>query len=161
MLSKLLIISALASPAAVHGDEFNEGLSPDSILEEIVVSGYRLTSPQGLNASLSLLNQETIQLSTVEHFEELVQMVPNMNLSGEGSRARYFQLRGVGEREQYEGAPIPSVGNIIDDIDLSGIGGVASLYDVQQIEVLRGPHSARYGSSALAGVIYMQSTASS
>ncbi|MEE8495788.1 MAG: TonB-dependent receptor, partial [Xanthomonadales bacterium] len=81
----------------------------------------------------------------------------NMNLSGEGSRARYFQLRGIGEREQYEGAPNPSVGYIIDDIDLSGIGGVASLYDVQQIEVLRGPQSARYGSSALAGVIYMRS----
>ena len=152
-----MIIAALALPAAVYGAEFNEELSPDSILEEIVVSGYRLTSPLGLNASLTLLNQETIQLSTLEHFEELVQMVPNMNLSGEGSRARYFQLRGIGEREQYEGAPNPSVGYIIDDIDLSGIGGVASLYDVQQIEVLRGPQSARYGSSALAGVIYMQS----
>ncbi|MCH7508097.1 MAG: hypothetical protein IID60_12460, partial [Proteobacteria bacterium] len=100
MLNKLLIISALALPAAVYGAEFNEDSSPDSILEEIVVSGYRLTSPLGLNASLTLLNQETIQLSTLEHFEELVQMVPNMNLSGEGSRARYFQLRGVGEREQ-------------------------------------------------------------
>lgn len=157
MLNKLLIISTLALPAAVYGAEFNEELSPDSILEEIVVSGYRLTSPQELNASLTLLGQETIQLSTLEHFEELVQMVPNMNLSGEGSRARYFQLRGVGEREQYEGAPNPSVGYLIDDIDLSGIGGVASLYDVQQIEVLRGPQSARYGSSALAGVIYIQS----
>jgi len=157
MLNKLLIVSALALPTAVHGAEFNEDLSLDSVLEEIVVSGYRLTSPLALNASLTLLGQETIRLSTVEHFEELVQMVPNMNLSGEGSRARYFQLRGVGEREQYEGAPNPSVGYIIDDIDLSGIGGVASLYDVQQIEVLRGPQSARHGSSALAGVIYMQS----
>jgi len=155
MFRKLLILTALALPEAVHCAEFNEA---DSILEEIIVSGYRSTSPLELDASLTLLGQETIQLSTVEHFEELVQMIPNMNLSGEGSRARYFQLRGVGEREQYEGAPNPSVGYIIDDIDLSGIGGVASLYDVQQIEVLRGPQSARYGSSALAGVIYMQST---
>ena len=63
----------------------------------------------------------------------------------------------MGEREQYEGAPNPSVGYIIDDIDLSGIGGVASLYDIRQVEVLRGPQSARYGSSALAGIIYMRS----
>ncbi len=158
MFRKLLISSALVLPGAVYCAEFNEADLPDLILEEIIVSGYRSTSPLELNASLTLLGQETIQLSTVEHFEELVQMVPNMNLSGEGSRARYFQLRGVGEREQYEGAPNPSVGYIIDDIDLSGIGGVASLYDVQQIEVLRGPQSVRHGSSALAGVIYMQST---
>lgn len=157
MLRKLLVLSALALPAAVYCAESDETEAPDSVLEEVVVSGYRSTTPLGLNASLTLLGKETVQLATVEHFEELVQMVPNMNLSGEGSRARYFQLRGVGEREQYEGAPNPSVGFIIDDIDLSGIGGVASLYDVQQIEVLRGPQSARYGSSALAGVIYMQS----
>ncbi|MEE8495374.1 MAG: TonB-dependent receptor plug domain-containing protein, partial [Xanthomonadales bacterium] len=123
MFIKLLVLSALALPVAVHSAEFSEANSPDSILEEIIVSGYRSISPLGLNASLTLLGQETIQLSTVEHFEELVQMVPNMNLSGEGSRARYFQLRGIGEREQYEGAPNPSVGYIIDDIDLSGIGG--------------------------------------
>lgn len=158
MFRKLLVLSTLALPGAVHCAELAEANSPDSILEEIIISGYRSTSPLGLNASLTLLNQKTIKLSTVEHFEELVQMIPNMNLSGEGSRARYFQLRGVGEREQYEGAPNPSVGYIIDDIDLSGIGGVASLFDVQQIEVLRGPQSARYGSSALAGVVYLQST---
>ena len=31
------------------------------------------------------------------------------------------------------------------------------MYDIQQVEVLRGPQSARYGASALAGVIYMRS----
>ena len=161
MLRKLLVLTVLALPVTTIGAGINEDLSPDPVLEEIVVSGYRLTSPLELDASLSLFDQETIRLATVEHFEELVQMVPNMNLSGEGSRARYFQLRGVGEREQYEGAPNPSVGYIIDDIDLSGIGGVASLYDIQQVEILRGPQSARYGSSALAGVVYVRSTAPS
>jgi len=131
--------------------------SEENALEEIVVSGYRVVSRLEFDTSLSIFDRQAIALSTTEHFEEMVQMVPNMNLSGEGSRARYFQLRGVGEREQYEGAPNPSVGYIIDDIDLSGIGGVASLYDVQQIEILRGPQSVRYGSSALAGVVYMRS----
>jgi outer membrane receptor protein involved in Fe transport len=59
--------------------------------------------------------------------------------------------------EQYEGAPNPSVGYIIDDIDLSGIGGVTTTFDLEQVDVLRGPQSARYGGSALAGVIYAQS----
>lgn len=157
MFQKLVFSVLLVFPATDCLADLTEQRPAEAVLEEIVVSGYRLTSLLELDTSLTLFDQETIRLATVEHFEELVQMVPNMNLSGEGSRARYFQLRGVGEREQYEGAPNPSVGYIIDDIDLSGIGGVASLYDISQVEVLRGPQSARYGSSALAGIIYMRS----
>ena len=49
-------------------------------------------------------------------------LVPNLNWSGGTSRPRYFQLRGIGELEQYQGAPNPSVGFLIDDIDFSGVG---------------------------------------
>jgi outer membrane receptor protein involved in Fe transport len=157
MLKHIALSALLVLPAARCLAESGKESLPETVLEEIVVSGYRLSSPLELDTSLTLFDRDTLRQATVEHFEELVQMVPNMNLSGEGSRARYFQLRGVGEREQYEGAPNPSVGYIIDDIDLSGIGGVTSLYDIEQVEVLRGPQSARYGSSALAGIIYMRS----
>ena len=85
-------------------------LAADRVPEEIVVSGYRPTTTRELDTSISLLDKETLDAVTVEHFEELVRLIPNMSLSGEGSRARYFQIRGVGEREQYEGAPNPSVG---------------------------------------------------
>lgn len=124
--------------------------------EELVVSGYRPTTTQEVDTSISLLDAGVVERATLSSFEQIVQLVPNMNLSGEASRARYFQLRGIGEREQYEGAPNPSVGFLVDDIDLSGIGGVAATYDIGQIEVLRGPQSARYGSSALAGMVYIQ-----
>lgn len=159
MLSKypsILILFLL--PILASGQQDSTTDAP-GVLEEVVVSGYRLTSPIELDSSLTLFNAETIDRASVQHFEELVQMVPNMNFSGEGSRARYFLLRGLGEREQYEGAPNPSVGFFIDDVDLSGIGGVGGLFDIDQVEVLRGPQSARYGSSALAGVVYMRSAA--
>ena len=126
-------------------------------VEEIIVSGFRDETARNLNASITVLNQDAIDSATLVHFEELVQLVPNMNLSGEGSRARYFQLRGVGEREQYEGAPNPAVGFIVDDIDISGVAGASSLFDMQQVDVLRGPQSTRYGSSAIAGLIFMKS----
>ena len=125
-------------------------------VEEIVVSGFRDKSARNLNTSITVLNQDDIDSATVVHFEELVQLVPNINLSGEGSRARYFQLRGVGEREQYEGAPNPSIGFIVDDIDMSGVGGISSLFDVHQVDVLYGPQATRYGSDAIAGLVYMQ-----
>jgi len=144
----ILLFTALSS--------LNQPLAAEIIPEELVVSAYRAVPTQELDTSITLLDGETVARATLSSFEQIVQLVPNMSLSGEGSRARYFQLRGVGEREQYEGAPNPSVGFVVDDIDLSGIGGVVATYDVNQIEVLRGPQSARYGSSALAGMVYVQ-----
>ena len=79
-----------------------------------------------LDSSITVLNRETIESATLQHFEELISLIPNMNLSGDGARARYFQMRGIGELEQYEGAPNPSVGFIVDDIDLSGVGGIST-----------------------------------
>ncbi|NNE61189.1 MAG: TonB-dependent receptor, partial [Woeseia sp.] len=112
-----------------------------------------------LPPSIAVLDQATIEQSAVQHFEELVFSVPNLSYSGDGHRARYFQIRGIGELEQYEGAPNPSVGFLIDGIDFSGIATVATLFDVEQVDVLRGPQGTRYGANALAGLIYVQSAA--
>lgn len=135
-------------------------LAQDELLEEIVVTAdFRERLASELPASITVLAEETIKEAAVQHFEELIQIVPNLNWSGDGHRARYLQIRGVGELEQYEGAPNPSVGFLIDDIDFSGIGTIATLFDVQQIDILRGPQGTRYGANALGGLIYMQSVA--
>ena len=128
-----------------------------SIEEIVVTADYRERAAAELPASLTAFDGETIESLAVQHFEELVFTVPNLNWSGDGNRARYFQIRGVGELEQYQGAPNPSVGFLIDDIDFSGIGTVATLFDIERIEVLRGPQGSRYGANALAGLIYVQS----
>ncbi len=134
-------------------------LSAQEVVEEIIVTAdYRERPASELPAVISILDQQTINEAAVQHFEELIQLVPNLNWSGDGHRARYFQIRGVGELAQYQGAPNPSVGFIIDDIDFSGIGTIATLFDINRIEVLRGPQGTRYGANALAGLIYMQST---
>ena len=127
-------------------------------LEEIVVTAdFRERSLANLPFAASVFDDATIETAAVQHFEELIGLVPNMNWSGDGNRARYFQIRGVGELEQYEGAPNPSIGFLIDDIDFSGIGTIATLYDIKQIEVLRGPQGSRYGANALGGLVYVRS----
>jgi outer membrane receptor protein involved in Fe transport len=143
--------------AAAADDSDTEYSEPPGPLEEVVVSAFRRSPVQEMNASISILDQRAIQSAALQHFEELIGLVPNMNFSGDGSRARYFQLRGIGELEQYEGAPNPSVGFIVDDIDLSGVGGISTVFDIEQIDVLRGPQATRFGASALAGVVYVQS----
>ncbi len=127
-------------------------------LDEIVVTAdFRGRSINELPASATVIDAEQLETAAVQHFEELIYAVPNLNWSGDGNRARYLQIRGVGELEQYEGAPNPSVGFLVDDIDFSGIGGIATLFDLERIEVLRGPQGTRYGANALAGLVYMTS----
>lgn len=136
---------------------FAEEAAFEQIDEIIVTADFRERPMQELAASVSVLDGAFVEQTAVQHFEELVDMIPNLNWSGDGHRARYFQIRGVGELEQYEGAPNPSIGFLIDDIDFSGIGTVATLFDIGSIEVLRGSQGSRYGANALGGLIYARS----
>ena len=133
-------------------------VAQEAIDEIVVTADFRERSLAELPSSITVLDAGFIEAAAVQHFEELVNIVPNLNWSGDGHRARYFQIRGVGELEQYEGAPNPSVGFIIDDIDFSGIGTLATLFDVGSVEILRGSQGSRYGANALGGLVYMRST---
>ena len=123
-------------------------------LEEIIVTASLRPEPIGdLPVSVTVLDASVLQAAGLQHFADVLGLVPNLNWSGGTSRPRYFQLRGIGELEQYQGAPNPSVGFLIDDIDFSGVGMPATSFDVEQVEVLRGPQGTRYGANALAGLI--------
>ena len=136
----------------------NSSETDNDVLDEIIVrADFRERSIQELPASVSVLGSDLIENNATQHFEELIAVIPNLNWSGDGHRARYFQIRGIGELEQYQGAPNPSIGFLIDDIDFSGIGTVATLFDVESIEVLRGSQGSRYGANALGGLIYVRS----
>jgi outer membrane receptor protein involved in Fe transport len=132
------------------------------VIDEIIVTAdFRERPTTEIPSSVTVMDASFIEATAVQHFEELVNLVPNLNWSGDGHRARYFQIRGVGELEQYQGAPNPSIGFLIDDIDFSGIGTIATLFDIASVEVLRGPQGSRYGANALGGLIYLRSTAPS
>ena len=130
-----------------------------TVLEEIIVTASLRPAPASeVPASVTVLDAALLESAGLQHFADVVGLVPNLNWSGGTSRPRYFQLRGVGELEQYQGAPNPSVGFLIDDIDFSGVGMPATSVDVDRIEVLRGPQGTRYGANALAGLINVRTT---
>ena len=148
--------SLVALCACLPLDTFSQDSEP--VVEIVVTADYRGRPAAEMPASITILDAETISATAVQHFEELIGSLPNLNWSGDGHRAKYLQIRGVGELAQYQGAPNPSVGFVVDDIDFSGIGGIATLFDIDRIEILRGPQGTRYGANALAGLIYIQST---
>ena len=155
-------LSIALVPAALLSVFLTCSAVADEAVDEIIVTAdFRERPADKLPVSVSVVSGDFIREAVQQHFEELVNVIPNLSWSGDGHRARYFQIRGIGELEQYEGAPNPSVGFLIDDIDFSGIGTVATLFDMESVEVLRGPQGSRYGANALAGLVYMRSTAPS
>jgi len=132
----------------------------ESSLEEVLVTAdLREKNLQQLPASATVLDAHTLDIAGVQHFQDVLGLVPNLNWAAGTSRPRYFQLRGIGELEQWQGAPNPSVGFLIDGIDFSGVGMPATLSDVDSIEVLRGPQGTAYGANALAGLIAVNTRA--
>jgi len=137
----------------LSAQELVEELEPSIVTSDLREETLAIETP----TSLSVLDSQTLKKAGTQHFEDVLGLVPNLNWSSASNRPRYFQIRGIGERSQYEGAPNPSVGFIVDDIDFSALGAVATLFDVDQIEVLRGPQGTRFGANALAGLIYVKS----
>src|SRR5450631_2967290 len=130
----------------------------DAELDEIIVTATLRSTPQiDYAGSATVLDSATLRAAGQQNFEDIVALVPNLNWAGDTSLPRYFQIRGIGELQQYQGAPNPSVGFLVDDIDFSGVGGAATLFDVDQIEVLHGPQGTLYGANALAGLVYVRS----
>jgi iron complex outermembrane recepter protein len=153
LLCSLLLALTVSSPAGA-----GDSSSSDPQLDEIIVTATLRSTPAiEVPQSVTVLNAQTLQDAGRANFEDVLGLIPNLNWAGDTSLPRYFQLRGIGELEQYQGAPNPSVGFLIDDVDFSGLGSAGTLYDIDQVDVLRGPQATRYGANALGGLIYLRS----
>ena len=82
------IAPAIAAEAAPTG-------APTGAPTEIVVLASQLRAAElaTVPVSVTQLDTATIGAAALQHVEELASLVPNLNWSGEGSRARYFQIR--------------------------------------------------------------------
>ncbi len=125
----------------------------NDIPEIVVTADLRQTTTMEMASSLTIVTEQVIEARSAQHFEDIINVIPNVNFASGSNRARFFQIRGIGERSQFVNPINPSVGVLIDDVDFSGAGTVATLMDVHQVEVLRGPQGTRYGANALAGLI--------
>ena len=150
----IAITACLFNVAASAKEQSINDTNNTKNLETITVtSDFRQQSLQNTPASLSVLTDIEIKQRNAKHLEELVAVSPNVNFASGSQRARYYQIRGIGERSQFQEPINPSVGVIIDDVDFTGIGSVASLFDVQQAEIFRGPQGTRFGANAIAGMM--------
>tara|TARA_R110001599_G_scaffold65838_2_gene185870 strand:+ start:118114 stop:120219 length:2106 start_codon:yes stop_codon:yes gene_type:complete len=130
------------------------------VLEEVIVNAELRSAPLlDQVGSTSVISARDIREREAQHLEGVLALAPNVNFAGGTSRARFFQIRGIGERSQFQEPLNPSIGLVIDGIDFSGLGAASTLFDVSQVEILRGPQGTLHGANALAGLINIRSAA--
>ncbi len=154
MTTKFLTLSILASSALLTIPTLAEETTLDPI---VVSSDFREKTLSQTTNSVTVIGESELYDKSSLAFEETIGQVPNVNFTSGASRAHYIQIRGIGERSQFTTPVNPSVGIIIDGIDFSQSALGVTLFDVKQIEVLRGPQGTTFGSNGMAGVINMQS----
>ena len=156
-LSTVAIYAIFCTPAFAlssgGADETNE-------LEDIVItSDFREKKLSQTQNSVSVIGEEEIYDKSTQPFAEIISSTPNVNFSSGASKAKYIQIRGIGERSQFVTPINPSVGINVDGIDFSNNVLGVGMFDVEQVEVLKGPQGTSFGANAMAGVINIQSKA--
>ncbi|RKZ99800.1 MAG: TonB-dependent receptor, partial [Gammaproteobacteria bacterium] len=148
-------ILALLSTASFADEVTNNDIAT---LEPIIVdSDFRPMDSQEIPISITTISAEEMQVRSAQHLDEVLNLAPNVNFSSGSSRGKYFQIRGIGERSQFQAPLNPSVGLYIDDIDFSRSAGAATLFDIDRVDIFRGPQGTRFGANGLAGVIALHS----
>ncbi len=159
MSSRLLVLLTAAISVLFSADVHAKEKPQRSVLEEIVVTAhFRDSSLMNTAGSVSVVQDTTIFNRGSQHLEEVLNVLPNVNFSSGASRARFIQIRGIGDLEQFvDPKYFPSVGVTVDDVHMNGMAGGAVMMDIRQIELLRGPQGTRYGTNALAGMVNIRS----
>src|SRR3984885_1459816 len=161
----VLCVALGAAPAAAGdtaGDTAAEGPqqgpADSSSLEEIVVTAetYKSTA-QSTPISMSALSGSQLESSGITSLEQVARDVPGLSMRSSGPNQTEFEARGIASN----GGNSPTVGFYLGDIPLSPpamgqIGKVVidpNLYDLDRVEVLRGPQGTLYGASSMGGTI--------
>ncbi|TGD73425.1 TonB-dependent receptor [Mangrovimicrobium sediminis] len=135
-------------------------VEPDRVEEVIVTADFRAADLMRAPASISVLGELEMAERGARHLEDVLSAAPNVSWSAGASRSRFLQVRGVGDLEQYaEPKYYPSVGVVVDDLELGSAASAGMLFDAAQVEVLRGPQGTRYGAAAHAGMVRIETNA--
>ena len=123
-----------------------------------ITADFRPTTLEDSTVSVSVVTEDELNNRGAEHIEDILNLAPNVNMASGASRSNYIQIRGIGERSQFVSPINPSVGMYIDGMDFSRSGSAATMFDVDQVEIIRGPQGTKFGANALAGIVNIKTT---
>jgi iron complex outermembrane receptor protein len=145
--------SALSTFAMAQDAAPQDGVSS---LDDVVVSARRRDELlKDVPISVSAIGEERLEQTGASDITALQQQTPNATVQvARGSNSTLISfIRGVGQQDPLWGFE-PGVGLYVDDVYVARPqGAVLDIYDVQRIEVLRGPQGSLYGRNTVGGAI--------
>jgi iron complex outermembrane recepter protein len=159
----VLGVAALAAHAqTAQTDQKTAG--KETALEEIVVTAEKRESTvQKTPISMVAISEAEIQARGFSDFRDIAQETPGVSMKTSGPGQTEFEMRGL----DATGGFSPTVGFYIDDAPLTAPAQAAQgkvvvdpdLYDLNRVEVLRGPQGTLYGAGSMGGTIKLVTNA--
>jgi iron complex outermembrane receptor protein len=132
----------------------------DADLSEVVVTAQkRAQSLQDVPISINVVDSHAIQNLGAQSFTDLLSNVPSLTAYQNGAGRSQLIIRGVTSNGIGEDEPQTqeTVGLYLDEtsIAVSGFNPEENLFDLERVEVLRGPQGTLYGAGAMSGAVRM------
>jgi iron complex outermembrane receptor protein len=146
-LAAWTLVNASPAPAQQAGSEMTG-------LEEVIVTAQkRSENLQNVPITMQAVTGEQLQEARVKQLTDVVQMAPNLNVVVQNSLSQHVVIRGVGTNEFFGNAP-SSVGMYMDEVTMnSSYMSTLGLFDMERVEVLRGPQNSLFGRNTTGGAI--------
>ncbi|MFQ5563311.1 MAG: TonB-dependent receptor [Parvularculaceae bacterium] len=151
-------LAALAPAALAQDASSGDQASPDRRDQIIVTARRRAESLQDVPVSVSAFDEGRIHELQADNISGIQYATPNVYLDqGDASNAVIY-IRGVGQNDSLAFAD-PGVGVYVDDVFVArSQAAFLELFDVERVEVLRGPQGTLYGRNTIGGAVKFVST---
>jgi outer membrane receptor protein involved in Fe transport len=145
----LLCLAALVSPGIASAAS-NEG---DALEEIVVTANKRSESLDKVGSAIQVLSAATLDQQHVTSLQDLAAAVPGLTYTQSEYGTPVYTLRGVGFYDTSL-ASYPDVSVYLDQAPLPfPVQTVLTLFDMQRVEVLKGPQGTLFGNNATGGAI--------
>ena len=151
------VLSAVAVPS--YGAAA-PGATPSDSLEEIVVTAqFRQEKLQNVPIAITALSSDAMAARNMTSILDVANVAPNVtmfeNTAAFGKTNAAF-IRGIGQGDFNLAAGEPGVGIYIDDVYFATtLGSVFDLFDLDRVEILRGPQGTLFGKNSIGGAVRM------